>query len=163
MNTLKSFTAAALLSACITVPAAAQSSHCWWEENVLACQSQVTIGDYTTHRLCGTSKPAPLKPVTIPVDKLLENVKDKDSLRKFLMGGAIQLDPDQMQLLMLAADPDQSAQASIVALQTGVNTGGWGCRRGDQDELVRGLPAARGRSGWGRSCPQPAENRDRGK
>ena len=75
-------------------------------------------------RLCGTSKPAPLKPVTIPVDKLLANVKDSDSLRKFLAGGAVALDPDQMQLLMLAADPDQSAQASIVALQTGVNTGG---------------------------------------
>ena len=75
-------------------------------------------------RLCGSSKPAPLKPVTIPVDKLLANVKDKDSLRKFLKGGAVQLDPDQMQLLMLAADPDQSAQASIIALQTGVNTGG---------------------------------------
>jgi hypothetical protein len=75
-------------------------------------------------RLCGTSTPAPLKPVTIPVDKLLANVKDKDSLRKFLMSGAVQLDPDQMQLLTLAADPDQSAQASIIALQTGVNTGG---------------------------------------
>ncbi|MCV7226207.1 ESX secretion-associated protein EspG [Mycolicibacterium komossense] len=74
-------------------------------------------------RLCGTSKPAPLKPVTIPVDKLLESVRDKDSLRKFLMS-SVQLDPDQMQLLMLAADPEQSAQASIVALQTGVNTGG---------------------------------------
>ncbi len=74
-------------------------------------------------RLCGTSKPAPLKPVTIPVDKLLATVKDKDSLRKFLMTG-VQLDPDQMQLLLVAADPDQSAQASIVALQTGVNSGG---------------------------------------
>lgn len=73
-------------------------------------------------RLCGTSKPALLKPVTLPVDVLLARVKDKESLRKFLMTD-VQLDPDQMQLLMLAADPEQSAQASIVALQAGMNTG----------------------------------------
>jgi hypothetical protein len=83
--------------------------------------SQIIINQ--VDRLCGASSPAPLKPVTIPVDKLLASVTDKDSLRKFLMTG-MQVDPDQMQLMLLAADPDQSAQASIVALQTGVDSGG---------------------------------------
>lgn len=74
-------------------------------------------------RLCGASAPAPLKPVTLLLDALLERVRDKDSLRRFLISVA-QLDADQLHLLMLSADPERSAQASIVALQTGVNSGG---------------------------------------
>ncbi|EUA56727.1 espG family protein [Mycobacterium xenopi 4042] len=72
-------------------------------------------------RLCGVSIPAPLRPVTVDADALLADVKSQETLRAFLMNR--RLDGDQLQILMMAADPKRSAQASIVALQSGVETG----------------------------------------
>ncbi len=72
-------------------------------------------------RLCGAQAPAPLRPVTLAADALLGSVRDRDTLRRHLMNQS--LDADQIRLLMLAGDPGQSAQASIVAVQSGVETG----------------------------------------
>jgi hypothetical protein len=78
----------------------------------------------STHleRLCGTAAPATIKPVTVPTDRVLAEVKDQQSLRRFLVAN-VDLDYDQLHVLMTAADPTRSAQASVVALQSGVDSG----------------------------------------
>jgi EspG family len=70
-------------------------------------------------RLCGDHKPAQLKPVTLDADAMVATVRDRDGMRRFLM--AQKLDADQVRMLMLMGDSAQCAQASIVALQTGVS------------------------------------------
>ncbi|MCV7029392.1 ESX secretion-associated protein EspG [Mycobacterium sherrisii] len=72
-------------------------------------------------RLCGASDPAPLRPVTLDVDALRVAATDQNRLQEFLAGQG--LEPDQLHLLRLATDTDQSAQASIVAIQSGVDNG----------------------------------------
>jgi hypothetical protein len=72
-------------------------------------------------RLCGTNTPAPLRPITLDVDALKSGVNSQDTLKKFL--ASQQLDADQLRMMMLAADPTRSTQSSIVALQSGVETG----------------------------------------
>jgi hypothetical protein len=73
-------------------------------------------------RLCGTNPPAPLRPVTLDVDALKEKATNRQALDAFLAGQ--RLDPDQLQLLKMAADADRSAQAGIVAVQSGVALAG---------------------------------------
>ncbi|CAN5399408.1 type VII secretion system ESX-2 associated protein EspG2 [soil metagenome] len=73
-------------------------------------------------RMCGTAAPATFKPVTVPTDGILSEVEDQMSLRRYLMAN-VDLDYDQLHVLMTAADPTRSAQASIVALQSGVDSG----------------------------------------
>jgi EspG family len=72
-------------------------------------------------RLCGSNTSAPLRPVTLDADALLSGVTNEETLRTFL--SSQRLDGDQLQMIMMAADPQRSAQASIVALQSGVETG----------------------------------------
>lgn len=72
-------------------------------------------------RLCGTNTAAALRPVTIDAGALVAGVTSRDSLTNFLT--TQQLDADQQRILLLAADPTRSTQASIVALQAGVDTG----------------------------------------
>lgn len=72
-------------------------------------------------RLCGTNTPASLRPITLDIDALQSGVTNQETLRKFLT--TQELDPDQLRLVMLAADPARSTQSSIVALQAGVETG----------------------------------------
>jgi len=69
-------------------------------------------------RLCGSMKPASLRPVTLDVAELLAAVHDGPSLRSFLVDQ--RLDSDQVSALTLAADPERSAQASVVAIQSGM-------------------------------------------
>lgn len=75
----------------------------------------------TVHRLCGANTAARLRPVTLDADALIATVDSKDKLRQFLVDNRV--DADQQHLLMLAADPVRSAQASIVAMQSGVESG----------------------------------------
>lgn len=72
-------------------------------------------------RLCGQMTPAALKPVTIDVAELLAAVRDPDSLRSYLVDH--RFDNDQVVTLTLAADAGRSAQASVVAIQSGMPTG----------------------------------------
>ena len=72
-------------------------------------------------RLCGANQPAPLRPVTLDVDALRGSAASPENLRIFFDGQG--LAPDQLQLLAQAVDPERSAQASIVAVQSGVDTG----------------------------------------
>ena len=69
-------------------------------------------------RLCGTCPPAALRPVTLDVDALLTGVRDQQTLDAFLDGQ--RLDREQLRVLAMAADPAQSVQASLVALQAGM-------------------------------------------
>ncbi len=68
-------------------------------------------------RLCGVAEAAPLRPVTLDTEQLIQSVRDAASLRKFLLSQ--RLDVDQLQIVTMAADPARSAHATIVALQAG--------------------------------------------
>lgn len=70
--------------------------------------------------LCGIIEPAALRPVTLDLAAMIAGVQDRDGLRRYLMSQA--LDADQMRLLSLATDTDRSAQASMAAVQAGVET-----------------------------------------
>jgi hypothetical protein len=59
--------------------------------------------------------------VTLDATAMVASVTDRDSMRRFLMTQA--LDADQIRLLVLMGDTQKSAQASIVAVQSGVNSG----------------------------------------
>lgn len=72
-------------------------------------------------RLCGEMSPASLRPATLEVAELLGAVRDRASLRTFLLDK--RLDGDQIAALTLAADPRRSAQASVVAIQSGIADG----------------------------------------
>lgn len=72
-------------------------------------------------RLCGDMAPAPAKPVTIDATELVSSVRDRASLRTYLVDR--DFDSDQVGTLMLAADTRRSAQASLVAVQSGVADG----------------------------------------
>ena len=69
-------------------------------------------------RLCGPLGPAPLRPVTIDVAELVAGVKDSSDLRTFLLDR--RFDSEQVNALTAAADRNRSAQASVVAIQSGV-------------------------------------------
>lgn len=72
-------------------------------------------------RFFGSCKPAKLRPVTLDVAEMLGSVTDQESQRRFLLQQ--RLDADQIQMVTLASDTARSAQVSIVALQTGVESG----------------------------------------
>lgn len=72
-------------------------------------------------RLCGTNTPATLRPVTLDADAVRAASTSQEALCEFFEG--LRLEPDQAQMLKLAVDPGRSAQASIVAIQSGVETG----------------------------------------
>jgi hypothetical protein len=81
-----------------------------------ASASELVVGQI--ERLCGVAEAAPLRPVTLDTEHLLESVRDADSLKSFLLKQ--RLDVDQLHILTTAADPARSASASIVAVQAGV-------------------------------------------
>ena len=72
-------------------------------------------------RLCGTNAPATFRPVTLAADAIRTASTSRESLWEFFDSQG--LEPDQSQLLKIATDPGRSAQASIVAIQSGVDTG----------------------------------------
>ena len=63
---------------------------------------------------------ADFRPVTIGTAEILSAVKDSAGLQRFLVDR--RLDSDQVALLTLAADPSRSAQASVVAIQSGATS-----------------------------------------
>jgi hypothetical protein len=73
-------------------------------------------------RLCGSNTPARLRPVTLDVDALQEKATSRQALDAFL--ASQRLDTDQLQILKMAADVEQSAQAGIVAVQSGLAVAG---------------------------------------
>lgn len=80
-----------------------------------------TVLNQQIERLCGRNEPAPLRPVTLDAGAMRSAAAGQEALQTFLAGQRV--DPDQLRLLTLAADPDRSAQASVVAAQSGVETG----------------------------------------
>ncbi|MGO9381559.1 MAG: ESX secretion-associated protein EspG [Mycobacterium sp.] len=77
--------------------------------------------DAQIERLCGSNPPARLRPVTVDADALHTAATGSEALRAFF--DTQRLEPDQVHMLELAVDPDRSAQASIVAIQSGVDSG----------------------------------------
>lgn len=80
-----------------------------------------TVINAQIERLCGTNAPAQLRPVTLDAAAMQAAVTSAETLRAFL--ATQRLDADQLRLLGVATDPNRSAQASIAALQSGVDTG----------------------------------------
>lgn len=80
-----------------------------------------TVLNQQVERLCGRNEPAPLRPVTLDAGAMRSAAAGQEALQTFLAGQRV--DADQLRLLTLAADPDRSAQASVVAAQSGVETG----------------------------------------
>ena len=78
--------------------------------------AELVVGQ--VERLCGVAEAAPLRPVTVDTEELLESVRDADSLKSFLIKQ--RLDIDQLHIVTTAADPARSASAALVALQAGV-------------------------------------------
>jgi hypothetical protein len=81
-----------------------------------AAATELVVGQ--VERLCGVAEVAPLKPVTVETEDLLESVQDAASLKSFLLRQ--NLDVDQLHIITMATDPARSAYAAIVALQAGV-------------------------------------------
>lgn len=80
-----------------------------------------TVLNEQIERLCGRNHPAPLRPVTLDAGAMRIAAAGREAPQTFLAGQ--RLDADQVRLLTVAADPRRSAQASIVAAQSGVDTG----------------------------------------
>jgi hypothetical protein len=114
---------------------------------------QAAAGDLVVgqiERLCGVTEAAPLRPVTLDTNELLERVRDSDSLRKYL--AAQRLDVDQQQLVLMAADPEVSGQANIVAIQPGAGPEELARMAiGDTAVLISDTPA-------GRVCVENVDN-----
>jgi hypothetical protein len=81
-------------------------------------QSAAMLLRIEIERLCGAMAPATVRPATLDTAQLLKTVGAGEELRAFL--NASNLDSDQINILTLAADPERSAQASLVALQSGM-------------------------------------------
>ncbi|OBF89712.1 secretion protein EspG [Mycobacterium sp. 852002-51163_SCH5372311] len=87
-----------------------------------SCEAAATAALSTQiERLCGTKEPVALRPVTLDADAMQTAATSRAELRRFLDSRG--LEADQVQTLVSAADPERSAQASIVAIQSGVETG----------------------------------------
>ena len=72
-------------------------------------------------RICGQLPPAPLKPVTLDAAEMICRVDNPGGLRSFLLDQ--KLDAEQIGILGVAADSARSAQASVVAIQSGASAG----------------------------------------
>ncbi|MEO8814390.1 MAG: ESX secretion-associated protein EspG [Mycobacterium sp.] len=113
-----------------------------------AAAADLVVGQI--ERLCGMTEAAPLRPVTLDSEELLERVRDQASLRTYLTSQ--RLDMDQVQIVTLAADPAVSGQANIVAIQPGAGPENLGrLAIGDTAVLISDTPA-------GRVCVESIEN-----
>ncbi|MBU3750973.1 MAG: ESX secretion-associated protein EspG [Mycobacterium sp.] len=72
-------------------------------------------------RICGQLPPAPLKPVTLDAAEMIARVGTPAGLRSFLRDQKV--DAEQIGILGVAADGARSAQASVVAIQSGASAG----------------------------------------
>lgn len=105
-----------------------------------ACAADIVVGQI--ERLCGVATAASLRPVTLDTKQLLASVKDKASLRQYLVSQ--RLDVDQLSIVTMAADPTVSGQANIVAIQAGVGPEAMARTAiGDTTVLIADTPAGR--------------------
>lgn len=87
-----------------------------------AAGSGVDILRDQIERLCGAMDPSAIRPITLDLTRLVNEVRNRSDLRRQLLAAG--LDADQVRTLALASDTTRSAQASIAAVQTGVDTDG---------------------------------------
>lgn len=106
---------------------------------------QAAAGDLLVgqiERLCGVTDAAPLRPITLDTKELLARVHDQAGLRKYL--AAQQLDLDQQRIVTMAADPELSGHADIVAIQPGAGPEDLARMAiGDTSVLISDTPAGR--------------------
>lgn len=69
-------------------------------------------------RLCGSNGPAAIRPITVDAEVFADGCSDPDVLRGYLESCC--REGYERHVMRIACDPDRSAQASIVALQSGV-------------------------------------------
>lgn len=81
------------------------------------CDARQVI-DSQIERLCGTLQPAAFRPISLESSTLLKNVHDRPSLHAVL--SQQRLDPEQLEILMNASDIEHAAQASVIAIQSGI-------------------------------------------
>jgi len=86
------------------------------QSNDESSAQQVIVGQ--VERLCGVNEAAPLRPITLDGNKMLEAVTDSASLRRFLLTQG--LDADQLRMMNLLGDPATSTAATIVGIQAGI-------------------------------------------
>jgi hypothetical protein len=116
-----------------------------------ASASDLVVGQI--ERLCGVAEAASMRPVTLRTQELLERVRDATSLRKYLVDQ--RLDVDQLQIVMMAADPAVSALANLVAIQVGGGPSEMArLVIGDTTVLIADTPA-------GRVCVENVDNAGR--
>lgn len=84
-------------------------------------QSASLLINSQIERFCGRMPPAEMKPVTLSATELIAAARDTADMRTFLAASG--LDADQASVLAVAADCESSAQASIVAIQSGLTSG----------------------------------------
>lgn len=72
-------------------------------------------------RLCGSRPPAPMRPVTLDASAVPAAATSRQALRKFLERQ--RLEGDQMQILTRLIDQRRTAQAALVAIQSGADAG----------------------------------------
>lgn len=80
-------------------------------------ESAALIIEAQIGRLCGHVPPAELTPATIDADELIACAGQRADLRRVLRRQ--QLSDDQVGALLLASEPERSAQMSLVAIQSG--------------------------------------------
>jgi hypothetical protein len=68
--------------------------------------------------LCGSMQPARMRPVALETEVLRGGAVDGATLQAYL--ARLQLDPEQLRTLEAAANAELSAQASLVAIQSGI-------------------------------------------
>lgn len=72
-------------------------------------------------RFCGTASPADFRPISLDAAEVGAAAASSDSLHTFLTKQP--MGAPQLRILQSAANPEQSTQTSIVALQAGIETG----------------------------------------
>ncbi len=92
-------------------------------------------------QLCGRLDAAVLKPVTLDSAALIDTVRHGGGMANHLRSAGI--DPDQAAVLTMAADAEHSAQASVVAIQSGVTEGPARCHIQPQTVTVIDTPQGR--------------------
>ena len=80
------------------------------------------VSDRTDRATLRLETAGTLRPVTLDADALLAAAKKRRDAGAFL--SSQRLEADQLQMLMMATDPKRSGQASIVAVQSGMEAAG---------------------------------------
>jgi hypothetical protein len=83
-----------------------------------SCSAATGLVTRQIDALCGSMEPAAMRPVTLATAELQAGVTNRSTLHAYLIRQ--RLDAHQLRTLEAAADDESSAQASVVAIQSGI-------------------------------------------